>query len=92
MPKANENLQGVWYYEGDNGTPCAIFQQGPLLLLINERGDMATGKAVSDANVVVISAREGGWQLGLKAAISETDKETQLTWSNATVWRRPKTK
>jgi len=88
MAKANENLQGVWYYEGDNSTPCAIFQQGNLLVLINERGDMATGKTVADANVVVISCREGGWQVGLKATINGD----ALSWANGTVWKRPEAK
>src|SRR5262249_25695300 len=34
---------GEWLFDGKEDQPCAIFQQGRVLLLVNERGEMATG-------------------------------------------------
>lgn len=84
--KMNQNLDGLWYFEGDRNTPCAIFQQGPILLLVNERGDVATGKAVADANVVVMNSPDGHWLVGLKATVLENGQA--LSWANGIVWKK----
>jgi hypothetical protein len=40
---APATLTGEWFNGGNVNQPCAIFQQGHVLLLINEKGDIATG-------------------------------------------------
>jgi hypothetical protein len=77
-PKAITSFAGNWRYEGQ---PCAIFQQGPILLVVNESGALATGHVTGRNSFVIWSG--SGWDSGLVARLVEN---TKLEWSNDTVW------
>jgi hypothetical protein len=81
----NSKLPGEWLYEGQENQPCAIFQQGPVLLLVNESGDFATGR-LTEAKEFVVSKGEG-WEEGLVGKIVNTGKT--IEWTNGTTWQRP---
>jgi hypothetical protein len=78
-------LLGEWLYEGNEDQPCAIFQQGRVLLLINETGELATGR-VTEANKFVV-LKGDGWEEGLGGELAE--KEKAISWANGTTWKRP---
>jgi hypothetical protein len=45
---------GEWLMEGNADQPCAIFQHGRMLLLVNERGEFATGRLTEAAKLIVL--------------------------------------
>jgi hypothetical protein len=57
-PEAANSLSGEWFNGGKLEQPCAIFQQGRVLLLINERGDIASAQ-MTEANQFTVLR---GWQ------------------------------
>jgi len=59
---------------------CAVFQQGRVLLLVNERGDFAIGRMTEARK---LTAKEWGDLVG---EVSKDGKE--ITWSNNSTWRR----
>jgi hypothetical protein len=72
---------GEWLMEGNADQPCAIFQQGRVLLFVNERGDFATGR-ITEATKVVVH----GWG----DLVGElTDEGKTISWGNDTRWKRP---
>jgi hypothetical protein len=72
---------GEWLMEGNADEPCAIFQHGRVLLLVNERGELVTGRITEATKVVV-----GAWG----DLVGElTDKGKTLSWGNGTKWKRP---
>jgi hypothetical protein len=78
------DVAGEWLREGKADQPCAIFRHGPVLLLVNENGDLGTGRLDADGKVVVLKG--DGWDKGLTAEVQ--DKGKSLKWSNGTVWSR----
>ena len=80
-PSRPRNLEGGWFYQGQ---PCAIFQSGDQLLLVNEIGSIGAGLWTVANSFTVIGG--GGWDIGLTAQVA--GKGTNLNWSNNTVWTR----
>lgn len=74
-----QSFAGNWLYEGK---PCAIFQQGLVLLVVNQGGALATAQ-ITGPNTFVI-AGGAGWDSGLVAELGYRGK--QINWSNNTVW------
>ena len=75
-------LAGEWLMEGRKEEPCAIFQQGRVLLVVNEHGEFATAR-MTEAKKFTVK----GWEDGL---VGELVKEgMEIAWSNGTTWKRP---
>jgi hypothetical protein len=81
--KAND-VVGEWLWEGKADQPCAIFRYGSVLLLVNENGDLGTGRLEGEGKLVVLKG--DGWDKGLTAEVQSKGKS--LKWSNGTVWNR----
>jgi hypothetical protein len=81
-PDRPSNLAGEWLNEGREDEACAIFQQGHVLLLVNEHGDFATAR-LTDAKKFTVK----GWEDGLAGELAKEGKE--FTWSNGSTWKRP---
>jgi hypothetical protein len=75
---------GEWLMEGNADQPCAIFQHGRLLLLVNERGEFATARLTEAAKLVVL---KGSWDEGLVGELADEGKT--ISWGNGSKWRRP---
>jgi hypothetical protein len=73
---------GEWLMEGNTDQPCAVFQHGRVLLLVNERGEFATGRLTEVTKVAV-----RGWEEGLVGELSDEGKT--IAWGNGTKWKRP---
>jgi hypothetical protein len=72
---------GEWLMEGRADEPCAIFQHGRVLLLVNECGELVTGRVTEATKIVV-----GGWG----DLVGElTDEGKTISWGNGTKWQRP---
>ena len=78
-------MPGEWLYEGKEDQPCAIFQQGRVLLLVNENGELATGRITEAKKFVVLKG--DGWEEGLVGEVVEKGKA--IRWANGTTWKRP---
>jgi WD40 repeat protein/serine/threonine protein kinase len=74
-------LGGEWFMEGRKEELCAVFQQGRVLLLVNERGEFATAM-MTDAKKFTVK----GWGEGLSGEF--VDEGKKITWSNGTTWLR----
>src|SRR6516164_2073104 len=83
-PDKTSKLPGEWLFEGKEDQPCAIFQHGRVLLLVNEEGELATGR-VSGANTLTVL--KGSWEEGLTGTLSDDGKS--ISWGNGTTWKRP---
>ncbi len=71
---------GEWLFEGKEDQPCAIFQHGRVLLLVNERGEFVTGR-ITEANKL-------SW--GVDGLVGElVDAGKTISWGNGTKWSRP---
>jgi hypothetical protein len=82
LAKEASKWEGEWLFDGNDDQPCAIFQQGRVLLLVNERGEMATGK-ITDKNKI-----DTRW--GETALVGELkDEGKTISWANDTTWKRP---
>jgi hypothetical protein len=84
-PDKDSKLPGEWLYEGKEDQPCAIFQQGRVLLLVNENGEWATGRITEAKKFVVLKG--DGWEEGLVGEVAEKGKA--ISWSNGTTWKQP---
>jgi hypothetical protein len=82
--KQTSKWPGEWLFEGKEDQPCAIFQHGRVLLLVNEEGELATGR-VSGANTLTVL--KGSWEEGLTGTLSDDGKS--ISWGNGTTWKRP---
>jgi RNA polymerase sigma factor (sigma-70 family) len=81
--KVDSNWVGEWLREGDADRPCAIFQKGRVLLLVNEDGEFATGKIIEANKITTRWSQEDG-------LIGElVDKGKTISWANGTTWKRP---
>jgi hypothetical protein len=78
------DVAGEWLLEGKADQPCAIFRHGSVLLLVNENGDLGTGRWDAEGKVVVLKGE--GWDKGLTAEVQNRGKA--LKWSNGSVWNR----
>jgi hypothetical protein len=73
---------GEWLFDGKEDQPCAIFQQGRVLLLVNESGELATGKITGETKIVT--------RWGENELAGELDEKGKtISWGNDTTWKRP---
>src|SRR6516165_8703370 len=79
-PDKDSKLPGEWLYDGKEDQPCAIFQHGRILLLVNEEGEFATARLTEAKKFVV-----HGWEEGLTGELD--DKGKAIAWSNGTTWK-----
>ena len=80
-------LEGEWLYEGNMEQPCAVFQHGRVLLLVNEEGELATAKMTEETKFVTLKGIDQSWEVGL---VGELDKEGKaISWANGSTWKRP---
>ena len=84
-PDQDSKLPGEWLYEGRADQPCAILRQGRVLLLVNEDGELATGRTSGADKLVVLKG--DGWEEGLAGELAEQGKA--IRWANGTTWKRP---
>jgi hypothetical protein len=82
-PDKKISLPGEWLHMGQEDQPCAIFQQGRILLLVNEEGEWATARFTEAKKFVVLK----GWEEGLVGEVAKEGKA--INWSNGTTWKRP---
>lgn len=68
------------------GKPCAIFQQGAILLVVNEKGDLATA-ILDDVKTFTIKSGDE-WDIGLVGTLVDGGRTIQ--WANGTYWTRAK--
>lgn len=81
--KETRKWPGEWLLEGNADQPCAIFQHGRVLLLVNERGDFATARLTEATKLVVL---KGSWDEGLVGELAEEGKT--ISWSNGSTWKQ----
>jgi hypothetical protein len=84
-PDKTSKLPGEWLYEGKKDQPCAIFQHGRVLLLVNEDGELATARLTEAKKFVVLKG--DGWEEGLVGQLDDNGKI--IAWTNGTTWKRP---
>jgi hypothetical protein len=84
-PDKNTKLPGEWLYDGKEDQPCAIFQQGRVLLLVNEKGELATGRITEAEKFVALKG--DGWEESLVGELAKDGKA--ISWANGTSWKRP---
>jgi hypothetical protein len=78
-PPRPTSFAGSWTFEGRR---CAIFQQGPVLLLVNERGHLATAHITGPNTFKVLSGQ--GWESGLIAQL--IDHGERILWPDEKFW------
>ena len=82
LAKEASKWEGEWLFDGKEDQPCAIFQQGRVLLLVNERGETETGKITGKTKI------DTRW--GESAVVGELkDEGKTISWANDTTWKRP---
>jgi hypothetical protein len=84
-PDRDGTPAGPWLNEGKEDEPCAIFQQGRVLLLVNENGDLATARMTEAKKFVTLKGE--GWEEGLVGELTEKGKA--IAWTNGSTWKRP---
>jgi hypothetical protein len=84
-PDKTSNLPGEWRREGKEDQPCAIFQHGRILLLVNEEGEFATARLTGANKFVVLKSEHR--EEGLVGKLDKNGKT--ISWSNDTTWKRP---
>src|SRR5262249_30746229 len=77
-PDKENKLLGEWLYDGKEDQPCAIFQQGRVLLLVNEDGELATGRITEATKLVV--RKSDSWEEGLVGELAQEGKA--ISWAN----------
>src|SRR5215470_8758876 len=79
-PDRTSKLPGEWLYDGKEDQPCAIFQHGRILLLVNEEGEFATARLSEAKKFVVLKSEH--WEEGLVGELDDQGKA--IAWSNGT--------
>ncbi|HEY1172290.1 MAG TPA: hypothetical protein VGH19_13025 [Verrucomicrobiae bacterium] len=78
-PNYPRSTPGRWLF---SGKPCAIFQQGPILLIVNETGTLATGQFTNQDTFKIIKG--DGWGIGMTGQLIEKGK--RIKWSDGAYW------
>jgi hypothetical protein len=79
-PEQKNKLAGEWLNEGREDEPCAIFQHGRVLLVVNEQGDFTTSR-MTEAKKFTAK----GWG-DLVGELTKEGKE--IAWANGSTWKR----
>lgn len=82
--KTIHSLAGEWMNESLESEPCAVIQQGRVLLVVNQRGDMAVGRITGSGAFHILKGV--GWDSGLRGEL--TADGISITWSNGSRWTR----
>jgi hypothetical protein len=77
-------LAGEWLNEGKVDQPCAIFAQGRVLLVVNEKDKLGTALVTEAGKFVVL--RGDGWEEGLVGELADGGKT--LAWKGGATWKR----
>jgi hypothetical protein len=77
-------LAGEWLNEGKVDQPCAIFVQGRVLLVVNEKGDLGTGRVTEAGKFVILKG--DGWEEGLVGELAEGGKV--IAWKGGATWKK----
>jgi hypothetical protein len=79
------DLNGTWYLNGDENSPCRITQRGPgnRALFINENGDRARGTVRGD-RIWVPDWDNGRGGSGLAGRV----RGNRIDWANGSTWTR----
>jgi len=75
---------GEWLMAGKADQPCAIFQQGTVLLIVNENGDVATARVDTPGKLHVLHGVR--WEAGITAELRDGGRS--LAWRDGSVWTR----
>jgi hypothetical protein len=81
-PDRSSSPAGEWLHEDREDESCAIFQQGRVLLVVNEHGDLATAR-LNKAKKFTVK----GWEDGVAGELAEEGKE--IIFTNGSTWKRP---
>jgi hypothetical protein len=73
---------GEWFNGGKLDQPCAIFQHGRVLLLVNERGDLASAHLTEADKVSILQ----GWEPGYTGTLGDRGKT--IAWKGGAEWKR----
>ena len=73
----NISFAGGWLIQG---LPCAIFQEGSVLLVVNEVGSLFTAQVTAPNTFILLGA-------GVTAVMVNGGQT--INWSNGSVWTRP---
>jgi hypothetical protein len=85
----NSPWTGEWLAEGKDELPCAIFQHGRVLLLINEHMHIAAGEVTAARKIVVRDALVWSDRNVAEAITGVLSPNGQvLTWANGSKWKR----
>ncbi len=80
----DNQFAGEWLNQGKLDQRCAIFQQGQVLLLVNEQGSLATGRLTQVNQFVVVKGE--GWDPGGVGTLVERGRT--IAWRGGGAWRR----
>jgi hypothetical protein len=83
-PERSKKLAGGWLNNGKLDQPCAIFAEGRVLLLVNEKGDLAVGYITGANKFAVV---KGGWGAGVEGELAEGNET--INWKEGGTWKRP---
>jgi hypothetical protein len=84
-PDKASKFPGEWLYDAKEDQPCAIFQHGRVLLLVNEEGEFATARLMEAKKFIVLKSEH--WEEGLVGELDDEGKS--ISWTNGTSWKRP---
>ena len=82
QPEDSNTLAGEWFNRGKLDQPCAVFQYGRVLILINEKGDLATGQFTEANQFTVLK----GW--GKEVVGQVQDRGQVIGWKGGGNWKR----
>ncbi|HEX5070706.1 MAG TPA: hypothetical protein VFV78_10885 [Vicinamibacterales bacterium] len=78
------DVAGEWLMGGAADQPCAVFRNGEVLLVVNERGDLATARMAGAAKLAIVKGT--GWMAGVTAELHDDGRS--LVWSDGSTWKR----
>ena len=84
QPEDSNTLAGEWFNRGKLDQPCAIFAQGRVLLVVNEKDKLGTALVTEAGKFVVL--RGDGWEEGLVGELADGGKT--LAWKGGATWKR----
>lgn len=84
------DINGAWFARGDINRPCAVFQAGAVLLLINDKGSLAKGRFTDPRHPNVFTLDESPeWDAragAVHGAVSDDGR--RIDWPGGGCWMR----